>query len=118
MSNHFPSASLSEEALSIRFRESPVVQSVEVACVIDQTDLGDVIGVEILGFRRQLSGGMIDAPRSAGQVRWSYDHEMDALYVYVTEGRSQVQTAVAGRISLDSAQRVVLLEAPIPTARH
>jgi uncharacterized protein YuzE len=116
--SHFPSASLSEETLAVRFSDSLVSRSVEVACVVDQTDFGDVIGVEILDFRRQLTGGMIEGLRSAGQIKWSYDPEMDALYVHLTDGRSQVQVSVIGRISLDSSQRVVLLEAAIPAAIH
>lgn len=118
MSNYFPSVSLSEEAVAIRFLDSPVSDSIEVACVIDQTDFGDVIGVEILDFRRQLRGGMIEAHPSADRVKWSYDQEMDAFYVHLTDGRSQVQTAVTGGVRLDSAQRVVLLEVPLPPTRH
>jgi hypothetical protein len=48
--------------------------------VVDQNDFGDVTGVEILDFRRQLTGGVVDAPAASGRVRWSYDSEVDAFY--------------------------------------
>lgn len=116
MSLDLPSAALQDGRLVIRFLEATVSRSVEVACVIDQTDFGDVIGIEVLDFRRQLSGGQLQAPRSAGGVRWSYDDEIDALYVHVIHGRSQIQTDVVGTVGLDPAERVVFLEAPVPSA--
>lgn len=117
MSFDLPAAFQSGELLSIRFLDSVVSESVEVACVVDQTDFGDVIGVEILDLRRQ-SGGLVEAPRASGSVRWSYDAEIDAFYVHVMEGRSQVQTSVTGKISLNSAQRVVMLEVQVPQAAY
>lgn len=114
MSLELPSATLHNGTLVIRFLEATVSQSVEVACIIDQTDFGDAVGIEILDFRRQLSGGLLQGPRSAGVVRWSYDDEIDAFYVHVMNGRSQSQTSVVGIVGLDDAQRVVLLEAPVP----
>lgn len=116
MSGPLPSATVNEDVLSVRFLGSAVARTTEVACVVDQTDFGEVVGVEILGLRRQLSGGLVDAPRASGEVRWSYDAEIDAFYLHVAEGRGQVQTAVTGKASLDSAQRLVLLEAPVPPA--
>jgi hypothetical protein len=116
MSTSLPSAELNGTTLFVRFLDSPTASSVEVACVIDQTDFGDVIGVEILDLRRQLSGGVVDGPRSSGRVRWSYDREIDAFYVHVLEGNSLVQTPATSKVSLDAAQRVVLMEIPIPPA--
>ena len=118
MCEGLPIAALSDETLTIRFLDAEVSRSVEVSCVIDQTDFGDVMGVEILGFRRQLSGGVVDAPRACGRVRWSYDSEDDAFYVHVGEGPMQAQTSVTGKISLDHTQRVVLLEVPVPPAHY
>lgn len=116
MSGSLPSMSSNGVTISIQFSDSATFRSVEVDCVIDQTDFGDVIGVEIIGLHRQLSGGLIDAPRTSGGVRWSYDNEIDSFYVHVMEGRSQVQTRVTGKVSLDASQRVVLLEVPVPRA--
>lgn len=79
MSEDLPSAAVHDGILTVRFLDAVVTRSVEAACVVDQTDFGDVIGVEILGYRRQLSGGAIEAPRAPGSVRWSYEDEMDAF---------------------------------------
>jgi hypothetical protein len=116
VSEDFPSVAFGDGTLAIRFQEAVVSRSVEVACVIDQTDFGDVIGVEILSFRHQLSGGMVEAPHASSRARWSYDDEIDAFYVHLMKGRSQFQTPVAGKVGLDAAQRVVLLEVPVPPA--
>jgi hypothetical protein len=118
VSEDFPSAASSDGTLVIRFQDAAVARSVKVACVIDQTDFGDVIGVEILGFRRQLSGGVVEFPRASSGVRWSYDDEADAFYVQLMQGRSHFQTSVAGKAGLDAAQRVVLLEVPVLPAAH
>jgi uncharacterized protein YuzE len=114
--SYLPSAEASGQTLYVRFLDSPATSSVEVACVIDQTHFGDVIGVEILDLRRQLSGGVVGGPRASGRVRWSYDSEIDAFYVHVMEGNSQVQTSATGKVSLDTDQRVVLMEIPVPPA--
>src|SRR2546421_10646171 len=116
MSNSLPSARMNNSILCVHFLDSPVARSVEVASVVDQNDFGDVTGVEILDLRRQLTGGVVDAPAASGRVRWSYDSEVDAFYVHVMEGRSQVQTSVTSEVSLDAAERVVSMKIPVPPA--
>lgn len=118
MSLEFPSATLHNGTLVIRFQEGMVSRSVQVTCVIDQTDFSDVLGIEILDFRRQISGGLPEGARSASGVRWSYDAEDDAFYVHVMDGRSQIQTSIIGTVGLDVADSVVLLETPVPSIGH
>ena len=115
MSLEFPSATLRNGTLVIRFQEGVVSRSVQVTCVIDQTDFSDVLGIEILDFRRQISGGLLEGARSASGVRWSYDAEDDAFYVHVMDGRSQIQTSIIGTVGLDVVDRVLLLKAPVPS---
>lgn len=115
MSLELPSAALYNGTLVIRFMEAMVSRSMKVICVIDQTDFGNVVGIEVLDFRRQLHGGLLQGPRSAGAVRWSYDDEIDAFYIHVMDGRGQIQASVVGTVGLDDAQRVVLLEVPVPS---
>lgn len=115
MSLDFPSIALRGGTLVIRFQEGEVSRSVQVICVIDQTDFGDVLGIEVLDFRRQISGGFLEGARSASVVRWSYDEEADAFYAHVIDGRSQIQTSIIGTVGLNAAHRVVLLEAPVPS---
>jgi uncharacterized protein YuzE len=115
MSHELPSAALHDGTLGVRFLDAVVSRSVEVACVIDRTDFGDVVGIEILDFLRQIPGALLEGPRSAGVVRWSYDAEIDAFYLHLMDGRGQTQTSIVGTVGLDDAQRVVLLEAPVPS---
>jgi len=113
--NVFPIAVVGDGTVSIRFSDEISSQSVEVACTVDLTDFGDVIGVEVLDWRGQLSGGVIDAPSACGQVRWSYDEEVDAIYIHLMEGRGQIQRSAVGSAKLASNRRVVRLEIPIPS---
>ena len=110
----FPAAAVDDGAVSIRFADQLPSQSIEVKCTVDLTDFGDVIGVEVLDWRRQLSDGVLDAQSVRGPVLWSYDEEIDAFYIHVTEGRSQIQRSAVAEVGLDSNRRVVLLKVPIP----
>jgi hypothetical protein len=101
--------------LSICFGDSAVERSADVTCMVDLNDFGDMIGVEVLDWRRQLSGGRLDAPSAFGQVRWSYDDEIDAFYVQIMDGRGQVQRRAKGVAGIDGDQRVVRLDVPVPS---
>jgi uncharacterized protein YuzE len=118
MSLELPSADMQSGILVIRFLDAVVARSVPIECVIDQSDFGDVVGIEILPFRAQLTGGRLECPQSAGAVRWSYDAEDDTLWIHVTKGRSQNQTSIVATVGLDVAQRVVRLEAPLPPPKY
>ena len=88
----------------------------ELRCVLDLTDFGDVIGVEVLDLARQLDGGAMDPPRSKGAISWSYDDEIDALYIHVADGRGQVQRTATASAYIDTSGRVVRLEIAVPTS--
>lgn len=45
----------------------------------------------MLDLRKQLTGGTVDPPSQDSTLRWSYDAEMDAVYLHVGEGPGQVQ---------------------------
>ena len=72
-----------------------------------------MIGVEILDLTRQLAGGVVESSSLEGGVRWSYDDEVDAMYVHVREGRSQVQRRASGIGELDSEGKLVGLTVPL-----
>jgi hypothetical protein len=112
MSEFVPSAGIENGVLSIRFRDSDVDRSVDLDCVVDLTDFDDVVGVEILDLRRQLSGGIVEPSPTTGRIRWSYDDEMDAFYVHLTDGRGQVQRSVTCKAHLDPEMRFVQLDVP------
>ena len=116
MRQSFPSAVITDGIVTICFSDSVASQSFKVACVVDLTDFGDVLGIEVLGWQRQLSGGKIVAPSVSEGVRWSYDGEIDALNIRLREGYSQVQRPATCVVSLDSGRGVVCLELSVPSA--
>ena len=75
-------------------------------------DFGEAVGIEILDFHSQVDGSMVESP-TEGHVRWSYDQEMDALYLHVADGRGSVQRSVIGAVELDGRKTVVELRVPI-----
>jgi len=113
MSQFAPFTSTRAGVLSIRFTESDGVRAMDVDCVVDLTDFGDVVGVEILDLRRQLSGGTIEGSPTGSKIRWSYDDEIDAFYVRLSDGRGQAQRGATCTAHVDSARRVVQLDVPV-----
>jgi uncharacterized protein YuzE len=77
--------------------------------VIDRTDLGDVVGIEVLDLRRQVGGSVRSVP-SSGFPRWSYDDEIDALYIHLLDARAQVQVTASGMAALDGSDQIITLE--------
>jgi uncharacterized protein YuzE len=105
-----PSAVVSAGVLTLKLATASGAREVGFDCVIDQTDLGDVVGIEILDLRQQLAGGQAPASQPHGFPRWSYDQEIDALYVRVADGRAQVQKAGSGIAYLDPEGYLSVLE--------
>lgn len=79
-------------------------------CVIDQTDLGEIVGIEILDLVRQLAGGRAPSAPLAGFPRWSYDEEIDAFYVHLADGRAQVQKSGSCTAYVDQEGQLNALE--------
>jgi len=115
MNESFPLAEIADGIMTVSFMDSDTTKSIDVTCVVDYTDFGDVVGIEILDWRHQLSGGQIDAPSASGQLRWSYDAEIDALYIHTTDTRGQNQRRMTATAKLDAKQRVVTVEVPLPS---
>jgi uncharacterized protein YuzE len=115
MTESFPLAEIADGIMTVRFRESDATKVINITCVVDYTDFGDVVGIEILDWRHQLAGGQIDAPPASGQLRWSYDAEIDALYIHTTDARGQNQRRMTATAKLDAKQRVVIVKVPLPS---
>jgi len=84
-----------------------------VKCVVDLAATGDLVGVEILDFRRQLSGAAPPPHREVLGMRWSYDSEVDAFYVRVGSDNGVEQVVTEGRAIVDAHTTVVALEVPV-----
>jgi len=80
--------------------------------VVDVTDLGDLVGLEILDFRSQLGSAEPSPSAGDGLPRWTYDEEMDAFYVRVADGTADTQRTVVGTAALDGDGRVTQIRIP------
>jgi uncharacterized protein YuzE len=116
MSEFRPRATVAQSVLRVQLWDAIPVRSVDIECVVDQTDLGDVVGVEVLDLRKQLSGGTVLPPSHDSKIRWSYDAEMDALYLHVVDGRGQAQRRSKALAHVDSSGRLVQLDVPLARA--
>jgi len=80
----------------------------EIQCdgIIDLNGLGELVGVEILDFRRQ-TGAM--TPQSGGNAlpKCGYDAEIDAFYVRITKGSSPIQKKAKGTVALDAENHML-----------
>lgn len=115
MKGLFPRVEISDSMMSIYFMTTDVAQSCVVTCVMDYTDFGDLVGIEVLGWRKQLSSGRIDGPSPSEYPRWSYDDEIDALYIRTSDARGQNQQRTTASVDLDASQRVVALQIALPS---
>ncbi len=59
---------------------------------------------------RQSSGGVAPISPKGGEVRWSYDPEMDAFYIHAAEGSGQVQRKAIAVAFLDSDGQLTAIE--------
>jgi uncharacterized protein YuzE len=83
------------KGMRIEFSEiKSTSRSVDVECVLDQDESGEVLGIEILdaGLAVGLPGRLrITDARGEFPVRVSYDAEADALYITLRSARSKRQ---------------------------
>jgi hypothetical protein len=110
MNDFRPWAPIEGGVLRVQLLDSEPVHSLDVDCVLDLTDFEDVVGVEVLDVTKQLTGGTVEPPSQDSSVRWSYDAEMDALYLHIAEGRGQMQRRSTARGQLDRNGRLVQLD--------
>jgi hypothetical protein len=108
-----PSSTVRGGVLTVTLSGNRVERRTDFDGVVDQTDFGDVLGLEILDLLRQLGGVATPASPTSGFPCWSYDDEIDAFYVHVQDGASQSQKAVMGQASLDSLGSLVALEVAV-----
>jgi hypothetical protein len=105
-----------EPVVRVSFAESEIVEERTCEGILDSTDFGDIIGVEILFFRDQLKApppkGSAPPGLGTGLPRCSYDQEVDAFYLRLSEGRSHKQSKVTVRAGIDSQGEVVQLSVP------
>ncbi len=96
--------------LYVRFGSGDAVERIGLECVLDVAGDGEIVGVEVLDFRRQARGADVPRvpPSNAGHA--SYDVEMDALYLRVGAGHAPYQKKTSGVVVVDARRHVMGLE--------
>ena len=96
----------------VEFASTPGIRTLQFEGVIDRTDFGEVVGLEVLDFKMQF--GDVSLPACIGEdlPRWSYDEEVDAFYLRLTGAMGTLQRSTIGTAALDDAGHVVSLEIP------
>ncbi|MGH9491127.1 MAG: hypothetical protein ACRD17_11510 [Terriglobales bacterium] len=118
MTGPFPLATVGDGAVAIRFADSAPSEWVRVKCVLDLNGLGEPVGIEVLDWRRQLGGAILDAPKASATARWAYDDEIDAISIHLAPGTAPVQRSAWAAVGLDSRRRVVSLDLRLPGPGH
>jgi hypothetical protein len=95
----------------ILFKESEATRTVPFEGVWDLNGLGEIVGVEVLDFRRQIGVKPPPPDPVAKLPRWSYDEEIDAFYVRLRNDNAPRQETRKGLALLDREGAVVALEA-------
>jgi uncharacterized protein YuzE len=91
--------------LTINVADRKAAHVVETDCVVDISDAEEAVGLEILGIGPELGRSVTQL--SDGGIHWSYDAEVDAVYVRVGVGRSSSQCEARCLVAVDSVGNVV-----------
>jgi uncharacterized protein YuzE len=114
MTDFVPRAAIHDGVLAVRLMDGIRTESASFEGVLDLDDFGKIVGVEILDFQAQVGGSVGNSPVDG--VRWSYDREIDAFYLHITDGQGSVQRSVLGMVSLDPRGRAIEVELPVSAA--
>jgi hypothetical protein len=87
-------------------------------CMLDLTETGKIVGVEIFDFRRQLEGATVAPVRGNDEVHWSYDQERDLFYLRIKPQHASNRMKTSGKSRVDSGNRVIGLHVAIPKAKR
>lgn len=87
-----------------------------VDVVVDVTDFGDLVGIEVLDFLSQVPSATIPESSPRPGSCWSYDAEIDALYVHASAVRADGQRPMRAIALLDSNGQLIGFELPSPTS--
>jgi len=110
VSAQHPRVRVSDGVLIVDLVPASPARRISFECVVDRTDFGDVVGIEILDFRPQLCGGTSPASPNIDVPRWSYDEEIDAFYITLLNTTAAVERSTIGVAVLDTAKQVISLE--------
>jgi uncharacterized protein YuzE len=120
----YPNIVREDEKLDVVFSSSDVSRpEITVRCVLDFDQFGDVLGIEILNLKDQAGSRCLDVVEEVlkgpvTDLRYSYDDEVDAFYLRMSEGQSVDQKAVDGVLVLNDKGQIASLRIDAQTGRQ
>jgi hypothetical protein len=114
--NHPPAIEKRDDEIAISFSSAPAARRARFECILDVDDLGDLTGIEILSFRKQLAATLPESP-GYGWPRWAIDDEIDAFYLHLREGRAGHQEKAQGSAHIGDRGELTSLWVPRGRAR-
>jgi hypothetical protein len=113
MDNPAPRVQICDGQLVIHLSNAVGLRVVPFDCMLDRACFGDPVGVEILDLKGQLGAAVTLPTQRDNVLRWSYDEEIDALYVRLSGHGSHGQRRVTGTARLDGWGCLVSLQIPM-----
>lgn len=108
-----PRVSISDGVLVITLSSAAGLRALPFEGVVARVHFGEPVGVEILDLKGQLGGTVTLPAQRDNTLRWSYDEEIDALYVRLSGHGSHGQRRVQGIARLDGWGVLVSLQIPM-----
>ena len=126
--DRFPQVHIRPRTLAVQLRSrAGAVTPIALDLILDLDEHGDVIGLEILDFKRYTGQHTLDdvelreedgyASHEASGTHISYSADEDVFYMtlkHAGRGASVEQRAVPGAAVLDAGGRLVAIEAELP----
>ena len=103
-----PRAETANGVLWMFLAHGRAIREVAFDCTIDLDDFGELIGVEILAFAETFNAHAPPSPGS-GHPQWSYDPEIDAFYLRLSNGSAPRQETKHGLAGIDAMGLVISL---------
>ena len=100
--------------LSVWLTGDRTSQGPDFDCMLDFSETGEIVGVEIFDFCRQLEGATVAPVRSNDEVHWSYDQERDLFYLRIRPQHASNRMKTTGKSRIDSGHRLIGLHVAIP----
>jgi hypothetical protein len=106
MTSFEPTYEVMNGTLRVQLFTGDVASRLSFEGVLDLTGMGEVVGLEILDFGRQLDA-TVEPARSSDAIRWSYYAEEDAFYLHLAGQHAPVQKTVTGVALIDSRKNLI-----------